>query len=142
MVVQTFDLILKLKDPKPIVGQHFNFKYFTNQIRKSIEISNNINNKSIKLIWIKAKFIKLRLKTETITGIENPTIELLTMSRYLYNTCGWSKYVTLPHKLFSVTAWPVDNEKKTSILKLIIDTNINLPNVTSLYDVIEDNKVI
>lgn len=142
MVVQTFDLILKLKDPKPIIGEYFNFKWFSNQIKKSIEISNNVNNKSIKLIWIKSKFIKLRLKIQTTTGIQNPSIELLAMSRYLYNTCGWSKYVTLPHKLFSITAWPVDEDKKSSILQLTMDNNLNLSNVTSFYDVIEDNNVI
>ena len=142
MVVQTFDLILKLKDPKPIIGEYFNFKWFSNQIKKSIEISNNVNNKSIKLIWIKPKFIKLRLQIQTTTGIQNPSIELLAMSRYLYNTCGWSKYVTLPHKLFSITAWPVDEDKKSSILQLTMDNNLNLSNFTSFYDVIEDNNVI
>ena len=94
------------------------------------------------LIWIKSKFIKLRLKIQTTTGIQNPSIELLAMSRYLYNTCGWSKYVTLPHKLFSITAWPVDEDKKSSILQLTMDNNLNLSNVTSFYDVIEDNNVI
>ena len=49
MVVQTFDLILKLKDPKPIIGEYFNFKWFSNQIKKSIEISNNVNMDKIQI---------------------------------------------------------------------------------------------
>ena len=143
MVVQTFDLILKLKDPKPVIGEYLNFKWFSNQIKKSIEISNNINNKSIKLVWIKSKFIKLRLKIQTTTGIQNPSIELLTMSRYLYNTCGWSKYVTLPHKLFSVIAWPITVEEvNPSVVQLIVDNTLNLSDITNTYDIVEDNKVI
>jgi len=144
MKTQVFNFILILKSPKAETTVNLNFNELEDEIKRAIAHANYKHGgyKTLELLSTTQKSIQLKLTIKTEKGILTPSREVSTFSRYLYNECNWSKYSSIPNRLFTVSEFE-EETLNTDDSEILIQNKVITPtDIRGAESYMTDNEMI